>query len=443
MRVNSVKYSEEKMNKAFKKRIDELILTMPSEVKCKNAENLLEAQTIVLPQIPNENKTREIANTLNHIESLLFELDFYEREKRKQYYVDLIEALSDEIDEEKIDVEDLKDRVLFGNTFNNTALILERKEKYNNLIKSGYYKTSFSNKNTTNFQNKDSKNSGKNRNFLGVKRRKMINSTGVRIINSLYSLSSLSITKKNMTSNSFNQSKYEEEGKNENDYFKLNENNGNSGYANEKTKSPVKQGNYKKQKLIKRGSTANLESKELDNNFSLDSQFYPYLTKNKNIAENTSNAVSKRCFKCFNMINLDNLVTCSVCNTNYHSYCENIKVVKVTEDSVQSISADPIVSERKICNYCIYVTQQSNIESDVKMNNANISNIINSNLDYENVEIISPIKESQIPNIKYKCQRLEDGIIKFNSQYGMNNYLFLKYSRELAKEYYLKSIKKE
>jgi hypothetical protein len=461
MRVNSFKYSEEKINKSFKKRIDELILTMPNSVKSKNAENLLEAQTIVLPQIPNENKTREIANTLNHIESLCLELDFYEREKRKQYYVDLIEALSDEIDEEKIDIEDLKDRILFGNSFNNTAFLLERKQKYESLLKTGQYKSNFSYKKNS-YQKKDNKNSN-NSKVLGVKRRKMINSSGIKIINSLYSLSSFSLTKKKNVNSNFsynnnnNKSRLNDK-KDESDFFNLNETNNscnnynNTILNNDKNISPAKQGNYKKQKLVKRGSTCNTKSVDQENNFSFDAAFNPSLIRNKiNSNENfintntasISSSINTRCFKCFNLINLDNISTCSICNANYHSYCENIKLVKTVKDALQIQSqseGESQFEEKRICNYCIYVTQQYNNESEIKMSN-NISNIINSNSDYENVDVSSPLIESQIPNIKYKCQRLEDGIIKFNSQYGINNYLFLKYSRELAKEYYLKNAK--
>jgi hypothetical protein len=347
------------------------------------------------------------------------------------------------MDEEKIDIEDLKDRILFGNSFNNTALLLERKHNLDNLVKNGFYKTNYSNKTSGNYLTKESRNSNKNGNFLGVKRRKMINSSGVRVINSLYSLSSVSINKRNLNNNNqyhYNNSKQIEERKNDNENYNHNKTNDDSNLPNnEKSKSPAKQGNYKKQKLVKRGSICSLETNDLENNFNLDSPFHPYLIKNKStVVENKTNSINKRCFKCFNIINHDNLISCSVCNTNYHSYCENIKSVKLVNDSSQHSS--DVCSEKKICNYCIYVTLQCNTENEVKMSN-NISNIINSNLDYENVDASTPIKESLIPNIKYKCQRLEDGIIKFNSQFGMNNYLFLKYSRELAKEYYLKSNK--
>lgn len=409
-RINKFKCTDKYKKQAFISRIDDL--NLPLEKMIMNYEKLLEDHTILIPNIEAENKTREIDFLMNHIESLINELDFFLRDERKKRHIQLTKEISDQLDENMIDIDELYDRVLFGNSFRNTVDELSLKQIHENeLHETSHVNYKFKNKECK--ENKDHENSTSSKNLYVRKSDKNIQSAYLRNIKNKNCFKILKNTSKE---NNNDKDTYDNKLKfiNKKKDLKL---------KNNKRNDKKDRFNRNNSGLIKRILiSSKLGFKRLN---SLIFRKNKIKVRHRNEYIETDNNVdglnNVNCFKCYNKTNADNSNICYICKSVYHTYCINLKVKNLGSK----------LSE-KVCNYCIKLIMTKEI---CKKNNTNI-NILNdtndSIFDY-NYEFEADVKnnqnitleEEQIPNVNYKCQRLEYGIRKFSNDFNINNTLFL------------------
>lgn len=499
MKLHNIKHSEKELKRLFKSRIDELMLQLPQELKTRNAEYLLTDYSVLIPNIPNEYKTREIANTLSHIESLLQDLEYYERTKRKHYYMDLIQALTDEMDEDLIDIDELKDREIFGNSFNNVCQNHLRNAYISDLISKGILPENYLTKTNINKKAKKDKkskskssvnvsnNSNKNK-FLGIKRRKPINSGNSEYNNKSLNCLSYKILKNTSTTHNSSSNKKRNKSKSTPKFNNIESNIDNSSLRNSNNNDLLLNSDIMNSKdIINRDNSMSISNNIVNSNINNSndsnneanrtilnsSKIQKSISKHNRKNENNNNAGilhsnlannnihkkvnnlfdfslneesreensnNKRCYNCFSYLVPNDKNTCSVCKSCYHSYCQNLPSIKVEASNTQE------TKERVICNYCLNIIAYKKNKNEPDLNiissitsklsnssalNSNTNDILNYNKG-NNIESITPITENDIPNIIFKCQRLEDGFNMFKN--NTSNSLFLKFTQEIVKE---------
>lgn len=404
-RINKFKSVDKYKRQAFIKRIDEL--NLPLDKLIMNHEKLLEDHTILIPNIDTENKTREVDFLVNHIESLINELDFFLREERKKNYINMTKEISQNLDEDMIDIDELYDRVLFGNSFDSTVeeLIFNKNLNENK---------SFNSKSKTKESLDNTKNK-KTENLVFKKSDKLLKE---EYLKNIKNKNCFKILKNGSKENKM------EKVLNEDKFNKLKFKNKNTDYDNTYYKRNVmnligKKSKYLKNSgLVKRIYVSSKLGIKRVNSLILRKNKIKVRHRNENLDSDTLNEdqIYINCYKCYNKTNNDNSNFCNSCKSVYHTYCVNLKT-----NDLNGIND-------KICNYCInsIVTKES-----CKKNGTNI-NILNDSVFEYNFDYDSDIKTQNFSkedmtsqNINYKCQRLEYGLRKFSNDYSIDNSLFL------------------
>ena len=127
------------------------IMNLPDDIKYLNAKNLLETETVIMPQLNIDNKTKEIHDLIYEIDSTIQELEFFRKQQRKEYMIKLIKKVSYLMNEDMIDVEDLKDYRLFGDAMNNfeeSTVRNSQSKRIRDLINNRMYSMNDNNNNT-------------------------------------------------------------------------------------------------------------------------------------------------------------------------------------------------------------------------------------------------------------------------------------------------------
>lgn len=421
-----------KFHKNYFQANQQEIFQLPEEIKTLNTLKLVENYTTILPEVPSEYKTREVTSTLGHIDNLIQEIDFYQRQRRKSYLCTLMEKLAEHMDESMINVDDLKDYQLLGNSLKNIEYSYLHKSKEQNSKDS---KSQLKTKNITCIKiTKQQQGVDVPFNvYLQLKRRKSTSrSRGTKYLNSIIAIEE----NKFILLNSIKDDRTGDKGyfiKNIDVLESYRKSGQNINLERAKVKPIFGTSNDKPQLSKEASGSSKHKSNALFNTF-----------KTFNI-EKTGYLNDKsregRCYKCFNYILTDSFNKCVVCNAKYHNSCKTMIDLKI-ETSQQQISKFKyayISVNSKVCSFCHKIVLQklssnANInpklgmdmksgedeENEIAMNNSTLREIL--------------IKQHDLPAINYKCQKLEDGIIKLNSQNNMNNYLFMKFAHKLMKE---------
>ena len=389
--------------KRFGYRLKNSIIEIPTEIKYKNVNKLLETKTILLPELPSHLKTREIASNLSHIEQILQEIEFFEREKRKKYYETLIDKISNIMDENLIDIEDLKDSILFGNSFDN-------------IVNEGLL-TSF-NLNSFLFiieNSKDLKIHHKLRKMHSRKRGTQLLRT-IKIENKSKQLCKIEKNNKVEFKNNMEKQKL--------DLLKdplITQNTNKKIIFN--TTNTVKTANTMKEPS-QTSTTPFQKSGSIASNSTGNKHFSIQKTPCERIKES-------KCFKCFNLLSNSLQNKCICCQAQYHSTCELIKSYKILNENEKN--DENRTNLKSICNYCIKIISQKQISKhssqNIKLIEEMEENLIKS---IKSGSIL--LKQNDLIQLNYKCHKLEEGIIKLNSLNNSNNHLFMKFTHKFIGE---------
>jgi hypothetical protein len=92
------------------------LLELPNELKEKFAKIHFDEDysNLVFLQLNKSQSNPELVSLKEEIDEIIHELEFFQRETRKKRMIRIMEAISEEFDEEKFELEELKDFFFFG-----------------------------------------------------------------------------------------------------------------------------------------------------------------------------------------------------------------------------------------------------------------------------------------------------------------------------------------
>lgn len=437
------------------------IVDYPKEIKQQNIENLQDSSTILLPEIPSHMKTREIASTLTHIQQIINELEFFKRERRRKYFENLIKKTANIMNEDLIDVDELKSYVLVGYSNNNERKMKENeKEKKNllsffDLLKEKEKKISIryiKRLMRSRYKGKKimlclkivfNKNENYNENDNEIRKNESDHEKSISKYNR-YRQSSNSNEK--MISVSMN---------NKSRTLKMNYNNHISSIGNQSNTVPNKflfntinkQTNQSSQLYIDNKTNANTSIVNTYNAsnkgiFHTSKEQKPEIFMKKNYfliqkIEKGNKSNEFKCYKCFNSVysgieNTSNSSTmskekCFICNAIYHLKCLEFKSVLIKKSSFDSKSKAKPQQSIVLCIYCFKNSIDNKIISG---SGCEIGNEVDG-LDGEAGMFY--INDYDLKCLSFKCFNFSEGVSKINSSFGVSNFLFMKTITEYMK----------
>jgi hypothetical protein len=117
-----MKNNYSKIKLKFKRRRDDFtnriknLLELPNQVKEKFTKVHMEEDysQLILLQLNKTQTNPQLLGLKEEIDEIIHELEFFHRESRKRRMIRLMEAISEEFNEEKFDIDELKDFFFFG-----------------------------------------------------------------------------------------------------------------------------------------------------------------------------------------------------------------------------------------------------------------------------------------------------------------------------------------